>query len=58
MGRATGDVVNIVEKSIVVPTIGKMQRLPLREVWQHEAHDFTTWLQENLDELLLVVSQR
>ena len=38
---------DIVEKSVAVPTIGKIQRLPLREVWKHEVHDFTTWLQEN-----------
>jgi hypothetical protein len=31
--------------------IGKLQRVPLREVWKHEAHDFTVWLQENLDVL-------
>jgi len=31
--------------------IGKIQRLTLREVWKHEALDFTTWLQENLDVL-------
>lgn len=31
--------------------IGKIQRIPLREVWKHEAHDFTRWLQENLDVL-------
>lgn len=31
--------------------IGKIQCLPLREVWRHEAHDFTTWLQDNLDVL-------
>ncbi len=29
--------------------VGKIKRLPLREVWKHEALDFTTWLQENLD---------
>lgn len=29
--------------------IGKIQRVPLREVWRHEAHDFTTWLQENIE---------
>lgn len=29
--------------------IGKIQRVPLREVWKHEALDFTTWLQGNLD---------
>ena len=31
--------------------IGKIQRVPLREVWKHEALDFTRWLQENLDVL-------
>lgn len=40
---------DIIQKSATVPAIGKIQRLPLREVWKHEAHDFTTWLQENLD---------
>ena len=29
--------------------IEKLQRVPLREVWRHEAYDFTQWLQENLD---------
>jgi hypothetical protein len=31
--------------------IGKIQRLRLREVWKHEALDFTTWLEENIDVL-------
>ena len=31
--------------------IGKIQRLKLREVWKHEALDFTTWLEENIDVL-------
>lgn len=31
--------------------IGKIQRVPLREVWRHEAYDFTSWLQDNLDVL-------
>lgn len=31
--------------------IGKIQRVPLREVWRHEAYDFTSWIQENLDVL-------
>lgn len=31
--------------------IGKLQRVPLREVWKHEAYDFTQWLQENIDVL-------
>jgi hypothetical protein len=29
--------------------IGKIKRVPLREVWKHEALDFTTWLQKNMD---------
>jgi hypothetical protein len=33
------------------PTIGKIERVPLREVWQHEAHNLTTWLEENIDVL-------
>lgn len=31
--------------------IGKLQRVPLRQVWEHEAYDFTAWLQENIDVL-------
>ena len=31
--------------------IGRLSRVPLRQVWKHEAHDFTTWLQDNLDVL-------
>lgn len=31
--------------------IGRIQRVALRDVWRHEAYDFTTWLQENLDVL-------
>ncbi len=29
--------------------IGKIKRVPLRDVWKHEALDFTRWLQENID---------
>ncbi len=29
--------------------IGKIHRVPLREVWKHEAFDFTQYLQNNLD---------
>ncbi len=29
--------------------IGRLTRVDLRELWRHEAHDFTTWLSENLD---------
>ena len=31
--------------------IGSLQRVPLREVWSHEARDFTTWLERNIDVL-------
>ena len=31
--------------------IGKIERLPLRHVWPHEALDFTTWLEHNTDVL-------
>jgi hypothetical protein len=29
--------------------IDKLRRVPLREVWKHEAYDFTQWLQDNID---------
>jgi hypothetical protein len=32
-------------------TVGKIQRVALREVWKHEAHDFTVWLEANIDVL-------
>jgi hypothetical protein len=31
--------------------IGKLERVALREVWKHEALNFTQWLQENIDVL-------
>jgi len=31
--------------------IGRIERVPLREVWPHEALDFTTWLEEDIDVL-------
>ncbi|HIG73521.1 MAG TPA: DUF4268 domain-containing protein [Bacteroidetes bacterium] len=31
--------------------IGRLQRLPLRTVWPHEAHDFTVWMEDNIDAL-------
>ena len=31
--------------------IGRLERVSLREVWPHEAQDFTPWLAENIDEL-------
>jgi hypothetical protein len=32
-------------------TIGKIERVPLRDVWRHEAHNLTVWLEENIDVL-------
>jgi hypothetical protein len=31
--------------------IGRLERVPLRTVWSHEAYDFTRWLQDNVDAL-------
>ncbi|MCF6228837.1 MAG: DUF4268 domain-containing protein, partial [Planctomycetes bacterium] len=31
--------------------IGKVSRKKIREVWPHEAHDFTKWLADNIQEL-------
>ena len=31
--------------------IEKIKKVPLRSVWKHEAHDFTTWLENNIDVL-------
>lgn len=31
--------------------LGEIERVDLREVWPHEAQDFTPWLAENLDKL-------
>ncbi len=31
--------------------VGKLEYVPLREIWKHEAYDFTTWLFENCDVL-------
>jgi hypothetical protein len=35
--------------------IGKLQRVSLRDVWKHEATDFTKWLQDNIDVLSEVI---
>jgi len=35
----------------MVAEVGRLVRVPLREVWAHEAHDFTRWLQDNIDVL-------
>jgi hypothetical protein len=31
--------------------IGKLEQVPLREVWKKEETDFSAWLAENLDAL-------
>ncbi len=31
--------------------IGKIERVPLRDIWKHDAYDFTSWLQDNIDVL-------
>jgi hypothetical protein len=31
--------------------VGKIEKVPLRDIWKHEAQDFTTWLQRNIDVL-------
>lgn len=31
--------------------IGKIERVKLRDIWKHEARDFTTWLRDNIDVL-------
>ena len=31
--------------------VGKITRVPLRELWAHEGFDFTKWLQDNVDVL-------
>ena len=31
--------------------VGKLERVPLREVWPHEAQDFTTWLRDDIEVL-------
>ena len=35
--------------------IERIKRVPLRKVWKHEAHDFTVWLEENIDILQEIV---
>ncbi|MBI1927039.1 DUF4268 domain-containing protein [Candidatus Poribacteria bacterium] len=37
--------------------IGKLKRVPLHEVWPHEALDFTKWLEDNIDVLNEVIDQ-
>jgi hypothetical protein len=32
-------------------TIGKLEKVPLRDLWKHEEYDFSAWLNDNLDRL-------
>jgi hypothetical protein len=32
-------------------TIGRLERVPLEELWRHEERSFTPWLEDNLDVL-------
>lgn len=34
-----------------MPNVGKLERVALREVWIHEAYDFTQWLENNISVL-------
>jgi hypothetical protein len=37
--------------------IGKIEKVPLRQVWKHEALDFTTWMEDNIDVLNTVLGR-
>jgi hypothetical protein len=37
--------------------IGKIEKVPLRQVWKHEALDFTTWMVDNIDVLNSVLDR-
>ena len=34
-----------------MPNFSELKKIPLREIWQHEASDFTPWLAENIQAL-------
>lgn len=34
-----------------MPDFGKIKKVNIRDIWQHEAHYFTPWLAENLEKL-------
>jgi hypothetical protein len=51
MGESTAAAIATGDGSPAEPRIGKIKRVPLRDVWKHEAHNLTTWLEENIDVL-------
>jgi hypothetical protein len=34
-----------------MPDFGNIQKINIREIWQHEAQNFTPWLAKNLEKL-------
>jgi hypothetical protein len=50
-GSDGADVLTAVPTVPVATGVGRIRRVPLREVWRHEALGFTTWLRENVDVL-------
>lgn len=37
------------------PTLGKIKKVPLREIFKNEAQDFTPWLEQNISQLSEVI---
>jgi hypothetical protein len=42
---------DLVEEARAALGVGKIRRVPLREVWRHEALGFTSWMETNFDVL-------
>ena len=42
---------NDLDRSLLMSPIGRIVRIPIREVWRREDNNFTPWLTENLDQL-------
>lgn len=54
MHRNLNRLFETVQQGFMVSTntpIGKLERVELREVWKHEAHNFTQWLENNISVL-------
>jgi len=50
-GPAQFEYTGVVVDSATIKNIGRLEFIPVTEVWPHEANDFTPWLLENSDEL-------